>query len=109
MVVFEDLVPSTQRMKNSLIFALWFLGNSQFKCVGSECFRFFGCFGHYVGAGLGRFSFRWIIFLLWSLFIFTVCFRARPFFLYYMLLNGFYLYIYIFAFMPLKNALVAKT
>ena len=38
------------------------LGNNQFKCVGRECNRFFGCFGHYVGVGLGCFSFRWLIF-----------------------------------------------
>ena len=67
------------------------LGNSQFKCAGRECNRFVGCFGHYVGAGLGCFSFRWLVYLLWSLCIFPVCFRACPFFSNICFSNGFYL------------------
>ena len=28
------------------------VGNSQFKCAGHECNKFFGSFSHYVGVGL---------------------------------------------------------
>ena len=50
------------------------LGDSQFKCAGRECNRFFGCFGHYVGAGLGCFSFRWFVSLFDGSFLFCDAF-----------------------------------
>ena len=44
-------MPSTQRIKNSLMFALWSWATTNSNV--HECNRFFGSFGHYVGIGLG--------------------------------------------------------
>ena len=45
------------------------LDNGQFKRAGRECNSFFGCFGHYVGAGLG-----WVVSLFIGSFLFCGAF-----------------------------------
>ena len=68
-VVFEDMVPSTQRMKNSLMFALWFWITTN-SYASHECNRFFG---HYVGVGLDCFFlFLWLVSLFFEA-LYTSC------------------------------------
>ena len=71
--VFKDVLTSTQRMKNSLVFALW----SWQVYLGLEYYRFFGLFGHYIGTSLASFPFHLACFF-WSLLYFLYTFGFFP-------------------------------
>ena len=79
-VVFEDVVPSVLRMKNTFLFTLFSWAKSDMNIQAWSLFLFFGGFDHHIGAGLFLFPFSFGLFF-GAFCIHPVCFGFVPFFL----------------------------